>query len=114
MALTFRNPPGAKSAALKALVKTLKRARVPIDGVGLQSHFVVGGVPPTLQQNLEEFAALGLEVAITELDVRFQALPPTAEGVAQQRADYEAVVRACAAVRKCVGVTLWDFTDKVR
>ncbi|EIW54190.1 endo-1,4-beta xylanase [Trametes versicolor FP-101664 SS1] len=103
---------GAKSDALKSLIKDLKSQNVPIDGVGLQSHFEVGGVPPTLQQNMEEFVALGLEVAITELDIRFTALPPTAAGIAQQKADYETVVAACNAVPKCVGVTLWDFTDK--
>lgn len=106
-------PLDAKSTALKTLIKTLKRQGVPIDGVGLQAHLTVGGVPATLQQNLEEFAALGLELAITELDVRFAALPASAAGLAQQAADYATVVRACAAVRHCVGVTLWDFTDKV-
>ncbi|KAI0800199.1 endo-beta-1,4-glucanase [Fomes fomentarius] len=102
----------AKSTALKTLIKTLQRQRVPIDGVGLQAHLTVGGVPATLQQNLEQFAALGLDVAITELDIRFASLPASAAGVAQQKADYASVVRACAAVRRCVGVTLWDFTDK--
>lgn len=106
-------PLDAKSTALKTLIKTLKRQGVPIDGVGLQAHLTVGGVPATLQQNLEEFAALGLELAITELDIRFAALPASAAGLAQQAADYATVVRACAAVSHCVGVTLWDFTDKV-
>ncbi|KAI0669537.1 endo-1,4-beta xylanase [Trametes maxima] len=103
---------GAKSTALKNLIKQLQADGVPIDGVGLQSHFEVGGVPPTLQQNIEEFVALGLEVAITELDVRFTSLPPDAAGIAQQKKDYETVIDACNAVEKCVGVTLWDFTDK--
>lgn len=84
---------------------------MPIDGVGLQSHFIVGEVPTTLQQNMEEFAALGVEVAITELDVRM-TLPETAALLAQQKADYTTVIRACEAVAACVGVTLWDFTDE--
>ena len=104
---------GAKSTALKNLIKSLKASGVPIDGVGIQSHLTVGGVPATLQQNMEEFTALGVEVAITELDVRFAALPPTAAGLAQQKADYATVVGACNAVSGCVGVTVWDFTDKV-
>ena len=87
---------------------------MPIDGVGIQSHLIVGQVPATLQQNMEEFTALGIEVAITELDIRFGALPPTEAGLAQQEADYATVVGACNAVRGCVGVTVWDFTDKVR
>ncbi len=105
---------GAKSTALKELVKALKTSGVPIDGVGIQSHLTVGGVPPTLQQNMAEFAALGVEVAITELDIRFATLPPSAAGLAQQRADYASVVGACSAVPGCVGVTVWDFADKVR
>ena len=99
---------------MKNLVKELQRESVPIDGVGVQSHLIVGQVPDTFQQNLEEFTALGIEVALTELDIRFETLPPTAEGVAQQKADYETVVAACHAVERCVGVTVWDFTDKVR
>lgn len=104
---------GAKATALKNLVKSLKREGVPIDGVGIQSHLTVGEIPTTLQQNMEEFVALGIEVAITELDMRFLNQPANATGLAQQRADYETVIRACNAVEKCVGVTLWDFTDKV-
>ncbi|RPD69028.1 endo-beta-1,4-glucanase [Lentinus tigrinus ALCF2SS1-7] len=103
---------GAKSTALKNLIKSLKREGVPIDGVGIQCHLTVGEIPTTLQQNMEEFAALGVEVAITELDMRFLNQTANAEGLAQQRADYETVIKACNAVEKCVGVTLWDFTDK--
>ncbi|TBU27857.1 endo-beta-1,4-glucanase [Dichomitus squalens] len=103
---------GPKATALKNLVKDLKQHGVPIDGVGIQGHMIVGELPTTIQQNMEEFTALGIEVAVTELDIRFDALPPTAEGLAQQRADYETFVQACNAVPRCVGVTVWDFTDK--
>lgn len=41
-----------------------------VDGVGFQSHFIVGEVPTTLEQNLARFDAAGVDVAITELDVR--------------------------------------------
>ena len=75
---------------------------------------IVGELPSTIQQNMEEFTALGIEVAVTELDIRFTALPPTAAGLAQQKADYATFVQACNAVERCVGVTVWDFTDKVR
>ena len=104
---------GAKATALKNLIKTLKSQGVPIDGVGLQSHFIVGEVPTTLVENMREFVALGVEVAITELDVRM-TLPETAALLEQQKADYQTVVSACQAVPQCVGITIWDFTDKVR
>jgi endo-1,4-beta-xylanase len=62
----------AKSDALLALVTDLKSQNL-IDGVGFQSHFIVGEVPQDLQTNLERFVAAGVEVAITELDVRVSA-----------------------------------------
>ncbi|MET9446304.1 endo-1,4-beta-xylanase [Streptomyces cinerochromogenes] len=100
----------AKSTALYDLVRSLKQQGVPIDGVGLQAHLILGQVPSTLQQNIERFADLGVDVAITELDVRMQ-LPADSTKLAQQAADFRSVVAACAAVTRCVNVTVWGFTD---
>ena len=93
------------------LVKQLKADGIPIDGVGFQCHFIVGEVPGSFQQVLEQFTALGVEVAITELDIRM-TLPSTPALLAQQKTDYTNVVKACASVEACVGVTVWDWTDK--
>ncbi|KAH8100978.1 glycoside hydrolase superfamily [Cristinia sonorae] len=103
--------PSAKSTAMQNLVKSLKQANVPLDGIGLQGHFIVGELPQGLEDNLRAFTALGVEVAITELDIRM-TLPATAALLAQQQKDYQTVVAACQAVEGCVGVTIWDFTDK--
>ncbi|NUP62268.1 MAG: endo-1,4-beta-xylanase [Nonomuraea sp.] len=100
----------AKSTALYNLVKDLKSRGVPIDGVGLQAHLILGQVPSSLQQNIQRFADLGVDVAITELDVRM-ALPSDPTKLAQQAADYRSVVNACVAVARCAGVTVWGFTD---
>jgi endo-1,4-beta-xylanase len=100
----------AKSTALYNLVRSLKERGVPIDGVGLQAHLILGQVPSTLQQNIQRFADLGVDVAITELDIRMQ-LPSDSAKLTQQAADYKAVVGACVAVARCVGVTVWGFTD---
>ena len=102
---------GAKATAMMNLVKSLQSQNVPIDGVGFQCHFIVGEVPTTFQQNLEAFTALGIEVAITELDIRM-TLPSTPALLQQQKQDYETVISACNAVKGCVGVTIWDWTDK--
>jgi endo-1,4-beta-xylanase len=101
----------AKSNGVYNLVKQLKASQVSIDGVGFQSHFTVGSVPGDLQQNLQRFADLGLDVAITELDIRMH-MPPTAALLEQQAKDYAHVFSACEAVSRCVGVTVWGFTDK--
>ncbi|MFJ8335632.1 endo-1,4-beta-xylanase [Streptomyces sp. NPDC094437] len=100
----------AKSTALYDLVRSLKARGVPIDGVGLQAHLILGQVPATLQQNIQRFADLGVDVAITELDVRM-ALPADSAKLAQQAADYRAVTAACVAVARCVNLTVWGFTD---
>ena len=94
------------------LVKELLADGVPIDGVGFQCHFIVGEVPTSFQSVLEQFTALGLEVAITELDIRM-TLPATDALLAQQAKDYQSIVQACINVPKCVGITIWDYTDKV-
>ncbi|MGQ4414188.1 endo-1,4-beta-xylanase [Streptomyces sp. SAS_269] len=100
----------AKSTALYNLVRSLKQQGVPIDGVGLQAHLILGQVPATLQQNIQRFADLGVDVAVTELDVRM-SLPADSAKLAQQAADFKSVVAACAAVNRCVNVTVWGFTD---
>ncbi|MEV0223212.1 endo-1,4-beta-xylanase [Streptomyces sp. NPDC050704] len=100
----------AKSTALYNLVKSLKEQGVPIDGVGLQAHLILGQVPSTLQANIQRFADLGVDVAITELDIRM-TVPPTSAQLTQQKAEYKAVTNACLAVARCEGVTVWGFTD---
>lgn len=105
---------GPKSTAAIRLVKEIQAMGVKIDGVGLQSHFVVGGTPSEKVQiaNMKSFTELGVDVAITELDIRI-VLPGTAADTVQQRADYTSTVCACMAVKRCVGITIWDYTDKV-
>jgi len=101
---------GPKFDALYRLVAALKASGVPIDGVGLQSHFIVGRVPPDLPAILAKFAALDIDVALTELDFRL-SLPATPESLAQQATDYHFVVASCLAVARCVGVTTWGISD---
>jgi len=102
---------GAKSDALYALVRDLLRAGVPLGGVGFQGHFSEQGVPASFRANLERFAALGVKVAITELDVAL-TLPEDDEKRARQAQIYADAAGACSAVAACVGVTVWGFTDR--
>ncbi|EKM52184.1 glycoside hydrolase family 10 protein [Phanerochaete carnosa HHB-10118-sp] len=103
---------GPKATALLSLVESLKSAGVPLDGVGFQCHFIVGEVSGSgLQTQLSTFAAQGVEVALTELDIRM-TLPETPALLAQQKTDYNSVITACMSVESCVGITVWDWTDK--
>ena len=100
----------AKSNAMYNLVSSLKSQGVPIDGVGLESHFIVGQVPSSMLANMQRFAALGVDVAVTELDDRIQ-LPASSANLQQQASDYAAVVKDCLAVSRCVGVSQWGVGD---
>lgn len=103
---------GAKSDAMYTLVTELLDEGVPLDGVGMQAHLAVQyGFPYQMQANMQRFADLGLDVAVTELDVRM-ALPADAAKTTTQSGYYRQVVEACLAVERCVGITVWDYTDK--
>ncbi|WP_238431863.1 endo-1,4-beta-xylanase [Streptomyces cavernae] len=63
------------------------------------------------QANPKRFSDLGLEVSITELDVRVQ-LPASAAELRQQSADHKTASENCLGVPHCAGVTVWGLTDK--
>ncbi|OIJ85963.1 1,4-beta-xylanase [Streptomyces sp. MUSC 14] len=103
---------GPKSDAYYALAKNLKAAGVPLDGIGFQTHLALQyGYPTTIEDNLSRFSALGLDTALTEVDVRMQ-LPATGAKLAEQADWYRQLTQACLAVRRCAGITVWDYTDK--
>ncbi|CAG8077332.1 unnamed protein product [Penicillium nalgiovense] len=104
---------GSKSSGAQRIVKLVQQYGAKIDGVGLQGHFIVGSTPSQSAQttNLAAFTALGVDVAYTELDIRM-TLPSTTALLTQQSTDYKNTVAACMANTKCVGITIWDYTDK--
>jgi endo-1,4-beta-xylanase len=96
---------GLKADAVYALVATLKRANVPIDGIGLQAH-VDTKPPPGYAQNVARFAKLGLRVELTEMDVRVKADDAAAR--AAQADQYARLVDGCKA---CARFTVWGLDD---
>jgi endo-1,4-beta-xylanase len=106
---------GAKTDRTVEAVQIILDAGAPIDGVGFQGHLIVGTTPSRadLATVLERFTALGLEVAYTEIDIRFETpLPASPEQLAQQGVDYANTVGSCLDVAGCVGITLWGISDK--
>ena len=90
----------AKTQGVYRMVQDFRNRGVPIDCVGFQAHFGTGGPPSTFQTALANFAALGVDVQITELDI--QNAPSTA---------YANTVRACLNVARCTGITVWGVRD---
>ncbi len=105
---------GAKSDRIFELVKGLKQAGVPIDGVGLQMHVEASGYPAVgdLAANIQRLAGLGLLVNISEMDVRIRNVGGSQQArFDAQRVRYHDIVAACVAVPRCHAVTFWGFTD---
>jgi len=90
----------AKTQGVYRMVRDFKARGVPIDCVGLQAHFGAGGPPASFQTTLSSFAALGVDVQITELDIA-QASPTA----------YANTVKACMNVSRCTGITVWGIRD---
>src|SRR6185437_798448 len=67
-----------KRAATLALLRRMKAAGTPIDALGVQSHIHAGG-PEVFGKGLRELLAgaraLGLQVFITEMDVKDDGVP---------------------------------------
>lgn len=101
---------GAKSNAMYTLAQQLLQAGVPLSGIGFESHFIVGQVPSSLASNMARFTALGLDVAITELDDRMPT-PASSANLAQQATDDAAIVQTCLNNAHCPGVTQWNISD---
>ncbi|TLP66297.1 1,4-beta-xylanase [Microbispora tritici] len=92
----------AKTQGVYNMVKDFKQRGVPIDCVGFQSHFNSGSpYNSNFRTTLQNFAALGVDVQITELDI--QGASPTT---------YAAVTNDCLAVPRCNGITTWGVRDQ--
>lgn len=104
----------SKADGAVRIVRLLQDANVRIDGLGFQAHLDVGRTPnqTALTALLDRFTTLGLEVAYTELDIAHTSLPANPAALQQQANDYVSVVRSCLAVAECVGIVVWEFTDK--
>ena len=82
----------------------MKTRGVPIDGIGFQAHFQINtdgsGVPSkdALVATFNRFAALGLKIHITELDIRVRTPGATSAELTAQSQGYANVVSACLAV----------------
>ncbi|MFW5776287.1 MAG: endo-1,4-beta-xylanase [Spirochaetota bacterium] len=112
---------GPKQDALYELVRDLKEDGVPIHGVGMQMHVRLGHPPVYEVENaIERFASLGVEVHVTELDVSVYE----SADEAQKMGDDQLLVRQAnryarlfrvfgeqAALGNLQNVTIWGISD---
>ena len=104
---------GAKSDAVYQLVQELLDTGTPIHGVGLQMH-VTASNPPSMEAirtNIRRLAALGMEVHITEMDVRIP-IPASESNLVAQAQVYNDVLNLCLSEPSCTSLVFWGFTDR--
>lgn len=66
----------AKRAGCIEMIKKLQASGTKIDGVGIQGHFYMDNPPlEEIEKSIQEFAALGLKVMFTELDISVLPTP---------------------------------------
>ncbi|KAA1077864.1 hypothetical protein PGT21_022456 [Puccinia graminis f. sp. tritici] len=101
-----------KSTGLLAIAKDLHDKKL-LDAVGFQCHLVAGQFPDKFKENLERFTAVGLKVALTEVDVRINLngqQKPSQQDIDKKTQDYKKVYETCRQVRGCISVTTWGVT----
>jgi endo-1,4-beta-xylanase len=110
---------GKKANQVYGLLSKLKSRGIPVHVVGMQAHWYIGPSnsgssgawnPQEITQNMARLAALGLDISITELDIRFQN-PSDSTKLAQQRTAYETILGICLAQPRCKRFYVWGIRD---
>lgn len=99
---------GERWDALIALIKRLQSRGVPIDGIGFESHIYGDGDysdAETLKRHMDELAALGLLVRISEIDV-------TGDDPGAQIEQYLIALDVCLRSPNCTAFSTWGITDR--
>jgi endo-1,4-beta-xylanase len=112
---------GLKSDCVYAMVKGMKERGVPIDGVGMQSHWIIPeakqepwNLPPLMESvapNMKRYADIGLSVQVTEIDVKVGRSAGAAELASQARV-YADMLGVCLAAPNCSAFTSWGVSDR--
>jgi endo-1,4-beta-xylanase len=103
-----------KSDAIYRMAKDFRKRGVPFDGVGFQAHVSLKFDDPvklrSFAKNLKRFAKLGLDLHLTEIDVRLNDSSPAS--LAAQAKLYGEITTICAEEPNCKLLQTWGFTDK--
>lgn len=105
----------AKSEAIYQMARDFKQRGVPLDGIGMQMHFSPNATPDAslekMEANFKRLTDLGLEVQITELDVKLPD-PATEAMLTAQANRYRDIVTLCLKNPHCTAIQTWGFTDR--
>ncbi|ORX45560.1 endo-1,4-beta-xylanase, partial [Piromyces finnis] len=103
----------SKSEATYLFVKDLVKRGIPIDGVGFQYHVSIKFQPSleTVKETIEKYCQLGLEVHITEMDVKCEANCDSSNVDQLQSNVYSNALNACLSSSCCTAFLVWGIND---
>jgi len=108
----------SKSDAIFEYVQGMVQRGIPIDGVGLQFHWSLANhdTLESVASNMARLDKLGLEVHITELDIKCtpkgSGKPCTPQLLNAQAKLYADILRTCLDAPNCKSFEVWGFTDR--
>jgi endo-1,4-beta-xylanase len=109
---SIENRSWSKAVAAEALCRTLNTQGAPIDGVGFQTHFqttnLTDGTVTGVVTNIKEYAKSGLNVHLTELDIRQNG---AAINGTQAHDGYYNFIRNCFLEPNCTAILVWGIRD---
>jgi endo-1,4-beta-xylanase len=102
-----------KSESVYQFVKDMQKRGIPIDGVGIQYHVSVQSQPQYNKINdlISRYCKLGLEVHITELDVKCDNQCYAGDVQTKQAEVFSNALKACLANSCCTGYLVWGVGD---
>ncbi|MBN1760275.1 MAG: endo-1,4-beta-xylanase [Chitinispirillaceae bacterium] len=105
----------SKSTSVYNKLKEMIENGVPVSGVGFQSHQTLEDYDEefiaSLKENFDRFAALGLRISVTELDIRI-TLPSGGNDWVTQAEYYREYLQTCLENSACKTFMIWGFTDR--
>jgi endo-1,4-beta-xylanase len=101
----------AQFAAVYQMAKKLLGEGVPIHGIGFQCHAKIGDDMEKLYGFMKQISDLGLDVHVTECDVRLTENPSIADYEAQA-AIYKGILEAFLGIPNQGVFQIWHFTDR--
>jgi GH35 family endo-1,4-beta-xylanase len=105
----------SKNNFMRTMVKSLKNFSTPLSGVGFQSHFILDnngmsdGFIGQVGQSIDDLGASGLEVVLTELDLRRCSGSPGTDAL--QRSAYDRIIKMALGKSNCNSVLIWGLSD---
>lgn len=100
-----------KQERVYQLLSNLLDKGVPIDGIGIQMHFIgIRATPDEVAETIRRFQELGLEVRMTEMDIAYQR-DEAPENIEEEQAKYYGEIFRTCLDNGLKSLSVWGVRD---